>query len=143
LLIKKNRFFTVSYYKTVLISLILTALITPIFWVFSHADINWVLFANFISFTGTLILIYPFVTYVYPYMLTKITTFLLTSILTLLSIWINLTIIALALPQTYISEAIFNATLEKILIVGTTYIIAINAITLPFLYQERRVQSFF
>jgi hypothetical protein len=116
---------------------------TPLLWIFSHANIDWVLFATFISFTGTLILIYPFVTYVYPYMLTKTTTFLLTSILTIFSIWINITAVALALPQTYISEAIFNATLEKILVLGTTYIIAINVISLPFLYQERKIQSFF
>jgi len=141
--ISLNKVFTVSYYKTVLISIVLTLLMSPILWVISDANINWVLFANIISFTGTLILVYPFVNYVYPYMLTKTATFLLSSLLTILSIWINITAIAFALPHSYIYEAILNATIEKIIAIGTSYIIAVNTLTLPLLYQERRIQNFF
>jgi len=138
-----NKVLTVSYYKTALISIALTLLMTPLLWVISDANINWVLFANIISFTGTLILVYPFVNYVYPYMITKTATFLLTSLLTIISIWINITAIAFALPHSYIYEASLNATLEKIIAIGTTYIIAINTLTLPLLYQERKIQNFF
>ena len=141
--INLNKVLTVSYYKTVLISIALTLLMTPLFWVISDANINWVLFANIISFTGTLILIYPFVNYVYPYMVTKISTFLLTSLLTIVSIWINMTAIAFALPHSYIYEASINATIEKILTVLTTYIVAINTLTLPLLYQERKIENYF
>ena len=116
---------------------------TPLLWVISDANINWVLFANIISFTGTLILIYPFVNYVYPYMITKISTFLLTSLLTVVSIWINMTAIAFALPHSYIYEASINATIEKILTILTTYIVAVNALTLPLLYQKRKIQNYF
>ena len=138
-----NKFLTVTHYKAVLISTIITALLTPLFWILSDANINWILFANIISFTGTLILIYPFINYVYPYMLTKVTTFLLTSLLTIISIWINMTAIAFALPHYYIYEATLNATIEKVLIIGTGYIVAINSITLPILYQDKKIQSFF
>jgi len=138
-----NKVLTVSYYKTAFISIALTLLMTPLFWVISDANINWVLFANIISFTGTLILVYPFVNYVYPYMVTKIATFLLTSLLTVISIWINMTAIAFALPHSYIYEASINATIEKIITIGTTYIVAVNALTLPLLYQERKIQNFF
>jgi hypothetical protein len=138
-----NKILTVTHYKAVLISTVLTLLLTPLFWVISDANINWILFANIISFTGTLILIYPFITYVYPYMVTKITTFLLTSLLTIVSIWINITAIAFALPHYYIYEATLNATIEKVLTIGTGYIVAINTITLSILYQERKIQSFF
>jgi len=138
-----SKVLTVSYYKTALISITLTLLITPLLWVISDANINWVLFANIISFTGTLILVYPFVNYVYPYMITKTATFLLTSLLTIVSIWINMTAIAFALPHSYIYEASLNATLEKIIAIGTTYIVAVNALTLPLLYQERKIQNFF
>ncbi len=141
--INLNKVLTVSYYKTALISIALTLLMTPLLWVISDANINWVLFANIISFTGTLILIYPFVNYVYPYMVTKTATFLLTSLLTIVSIWINMTAIAFALPHSYIYEASLNATIEKIITIGTTYIIAVNALTLPLLYQERKIQNFF
>jgi hypothetical protein len=116
---------------------------TPLFWVISDANINWVLFANIISFTGTLILVYPFVNYVYPYMITKTATFLLTSLLTIISIWINMTAIAFALPHSYIYEASLNATVEKIIAITTTYLVAVNALTLPLLYQERKIQNFF
>jgi hypothetical protein len=116
---------------------------TPLLWVISDANINWVLFANIISFTGTLILVYPFVNYVYPYLVTKTATFLLTSLLTIISIWINITAIAFALPHSYIYEASLNATIEKIITIGTTYIIAINSLTLRLLYQERKIQNFF
>ena len=139
----KNKVLTVSYYKTAVISIVLTLLMTPLFWVISDANINWVLFANIISFTGTLILVYPFVNYVYPYMLTRTATFLLTSLLTIISIWINITAIAFALPHSYIYEASLNATIEKIIAIGTTYIVAVNALTLPLLYQERKIQNFF
>ncbi len=138
-----NKVLTVSYYKTALISIVLTLLMTPLLWVISDANINWVLFANIISFTGTLILVYPFVNYVYPYLVTKTATFLLTSLLTIISIWINITAIAFALPHSYIYEASLNATIEKIITIGTTYIIAINSLTLRLLYQERKIQNFF
>ena len=139
----KNKVLTVSYYKTAVISIILTLLLTPLFWVISNANINWVLFANIISFTGTLILVYPFVNYVYPYMVTKTATFLLTSLLTIISIWINMTAIAFALPHSYIYEASLNATVEKIIAIGTTYLVAINTLTLPLLYQERKIENYF
>ena len=138
-----SKVLTVSYYKTALISIALTLLMTPLLWVISDANINWVLFANIISFTGTLILVYPFVNYVYPYMVTRTATFLLTSLLTIISIWINITAIAFALPHSYIYEASLNATIEKIIAIGTTYIVAVNALTLPLLYQERKIQNFF
>jgi len=138
-----NKILTVTHYKAVIISTIITALLTPLFWILSDANINWILFANIISFTGTLILIYPFINYVYPYMLTKVTTFLLTSLLTIVSIWINMTAIAFALPHYYIYEATLNATIEKVLAIGTGYIVAINSITLPILYQDKKIQSFF
>jgi len=141
--INLNKVLTVSYYKTALISITLSLLMTPLLWVIADANINWVLFANIISFTGTLILVYPFVNYVYPYMITKIATFLLTSLLTILSIWINITAIAFALPHSYIYEAILNATIEKIIAIGTTYIVAVNALTLTLLYRERKVENFF
>lgn len=141
--INLNKVLTVSHYKTVLISIVLTLLMTPIFWVFSNADIDWILFANVISFIGTLILLYPFINYVYPYMITKTGTFLLTSLLTVVSIWLNITAISLSLPYDYIYEATLNTSMEKILIIGTSYIILINAFTLPLLYQERKIESFF
>ena len=141
--INLNKVLTVSHYKTVLISIVLTLLMTPIFWVFSNADIDWILFANIISFTGTLTLLYPFINYVYPYMITKTGTFLLTSLLTVISIWLNITAISLSLPYDYIYEATLNTSMDKILIIGTSYIILINAFTLPLLYQERKIESFF
>jgi hypothetical protein len=116
---------------------------TPLLWVFSNADIDWFLFANVISFTGTFILFYPFINYVYPYMITKMGTFLLTSLLIIISIWLNITAISLSLPYDYMYEATLNITIEKILIVGATYIIVVNALTLPLLYQEKKIESFF
>ena len=112
--INLNKVLTVSHYKTVLISIVLTLLMTPIFWVFSNADIDWILFANVISFIGTLILLYPFINYVYPYMITRTGTFLLTSLLTVISIWLNITAISLSLPYDYIYEATLNTSMEKI-----------------------------
>lgn len=138
-----NKILTVFHYKTVLISTILTLLLTPLLWIFSSGDINWILFANIISFIGTLTLLYPFINYLYPYMITRVGTVLLTSLLTLLSIWLNITAITLSLPYDYVYEAMLNASIEKILIIGTTYIIAINALTFPLLYQERKIESFF
>jgi hypothetical protein len=76
-------------------------------------------------------------------MITKTGTFLLTSLLIIVSIWINITLITLALPSDYMYEATLNITIEKIFLIGTTYIIAINVLTLPLLYQDRKIESFF
>jgi len=76
-------------------------------------------------------------------MITKMGTVLLTLLLTIFSIWLNITAIIFSLPYDYIYEATINTSIEKILIIGTFYIIAINALTFPLLYQERKIESFF
>ena len=54
-----------------------------------------------------------------------------------------MTAIAFALPHSYIYEASLNATVEKIIAIGTTYLVAINTLTLPLLYQERKIENYF
>ena len=107
-----KKILTVSLYKTILISGMLTLLITPLLWLSSSGNINWILFANIISFIGTLTLLYPFINYVYPYMITRTGTFLLTSLLTIVSIWLNITTITLSMPYDYIYEATYLDTFE-------------------------------
>jgi len=143
LLTKSNKIISLSFSKTLLISTIITALITPILWILSDANIDWIIFSTILFFIGTLILLYPFIVYVYPYMVTKVGTFLLTSLLMIISIWINFTAIAILLPSNYIYDATLNATIEKFLIIGTIYIMATNSLTLPLLYQEKKIENFF
>jgi len=143
LLTKNNKIISLSFSKTLLASTIITALTTPLLWILSGGNIDWILIANIILFLGVLILFYPFILYVYPYMVTKIGTFLLTSLLIIISMWINFTVISLLLPSNYIYEATLNATIEKFLILGTIYIMAINSLTLPLLYQEKKIENFF
>jgi hypothetical protein len=71
---------------------------------------------------GTILIFYPFIEYVYPHMLTKTGIFLLTSILTIVSAWVNIMMITLLLSDHYIYHAILNSTLENISLFGLFYI---------------------
>jgi hypothetical protein len=78
--------------------------------------------------------------------MSKISVYLLTSILIIISAWFNITIITLLLPYDYVYYSLFNATLTQIALWGSGYIILINAIITNFVlmnnidfYKEERL----
>jgi len=114
---------TLFQYKTALIVSILTITIMPLLWILSQGDRQWLFIAMLLWSIGSVIIFHPFIEYLYPYMLTKVGVFLLTSILTVLSIWFNMTMITLLLSPDYIHFALLDATLSQILLFGWFYIV--------------------
>jgi len=89
--------------------------------------------ATFLWASGSLLIFHPFVQYVYPHLLSKVSVYLLSSILIIISAWFNITMITLLLPYDYVYYGLFNATLSQIALWGSVYIILINAIITNFI----------
>lgn len=118
---------TVTLFKSMLIAIIFAVTIVPIILLFTSANINWILKATLLWMIGSILLFHPFIDYVYPHLMSKLSVYLLTSILIIISAWINITMITLLLPYDYIYYSLFNATLTQITLWGSVYIIVINA----------------
>jgi len=129
-----------------LIAIILALTISPIILFFTSADMPWVIMATLLWTSGSLLIFHPFVQYVYPHLMSKMSVYLLTSILIIISGWFNITMISLLLPYDYIYYALFNITLSQITLWGSVYIILVNAILTNFIlinnidfYKEERL----
>ncbi|HIP51431.1 MAG TPA: hypothetical protein EYG94_05005 [Campylobacterales bacterium] len=137
---------TVNIFKSMLIAIILALTISPIILFFTSADMPWVIIATLLWTSGSLLIFHPFVQYVYPHLMSKMSVYLLTSILIIISGWFNITMISLLLPYDYIYYALFNITLSQITLWGSVYIILVNAILTNFIlinnidfYKEERL----
>lgn len=137
---------TVNIFKSMLIAIILALTISPIILFFTSADMPWVIMATLLWTSGSLLIFHPFVQYVYPHLMSKMSVYLLTSILIIISGWFNITMISLLLPYDYIYYALFNITLSQITLWGSVYIILVNAILTNFIlinnidfYKEERL----
>ena len=118
----------ITYVKTFLIATILMVTASPILWIISHGNREWILLSSIIWAGGTLIVFYPFVEHLYPKMITKTGLFLLTSILIVVASWFNITLISFLLPQSYIFNALINTTIHQISLLGSLYIVIANSI---------------
>ena len=114
--------------KSILIATILTLTVIPMFLLIASNDTKWIVTAIIIWNIGTLLVFYPSIYYIYPHLISKIGVYLLNTILIIISAWFNIMIIKLILPYDYIYYALFNATFSYITLMGTIYIIVINAI---------------
>jgi len=124
---------TVNFFTSTLIAIILALTISPIILFLTSADTSWVLMATFLWASGSLLIFQPFVQYVYPHLISKVSVYLLSSILIIISAWFNITMITLLLPYDYVYYGLFNATLSQIALWGSVYIILINAIITNFI----------
>lgn len=137
---------TVSFFKSIVIALILAITITPMILFLTSANLSWILIATLLWAFGSILIFHPFILYIYPHLMSKLSVYLLTSVLIIISAWLNITIITILLPYDYIYYSLFNATLVQISLWGSTYIILINALVTNFLlmcnidfYKEERL----
>ena len=135
-----------NLFKSILIATILTLTVVPIFILIASVDTSWIVKATILWSMGTLLIFHPFVRYVYPHLISKIGVYLLSSILLIISAWFNIMMIQLLLPYDYIYYALFNTTLSYIAVMGSIYLIVINAIISHLLlfsniefYEEERL----
>ena len=136
----------VNFLKSLLIAIILAITIAPIIFLLTTANIAWVLMATLLWTVGSLLIFHPFVLYIYPHLISKVSVYLLTSILIIVSAWLNITIITLLLPYDYVYYALFNATLSQISLWGSAYIAVLDAAITNFIlihtidfYKEERL----
>ena len=94
----------------------------------TSADASWVLMATVLWTIGSALIFHPFILYVYPHLISKISVYILSSILIIISVWFNITVITFLLPYDYIYYSLFNATLTHVALWGSAYIIFINAL---------------
>ena len=102
----------IDYLDTLLISLILTTITIPFLWILSQESIGWVASSAILWAVGVFSIFYPFVRYIFPMMLTKLGTLVLTAILALITLVVNLTTLIYILPSEDI-EFIFNQNLFR------------------------------
>jgi len=126
----------VYFLKSILIATILTLTVVPILLLLTSADTTWVFMATLLWALGSILIFHPFVVYVYPHLLSKTSLYLLTSILIIISAWFNITMITLLLPYDYVYYALFNATLSQISLLGSIYIIIVNALVSNFAFSS-------
>jgi len=111
-----------------LIATILTLTIAPILLILTEADIQWIFMATLLWVGGSVLVFHPFVYYIYPHLMSRTSLYLLTSILIVVSAWLNITMITLLLPNNYIYYGLFNVTLTQISLFGSMYVIVLNAL---------------
>ena len=136
----------VYFFKSVLIAIILGITIAPMILLLTTANASWVVMATLLWTVGSALIFHPFVLYIYPHLMSKISVYILTSILIIVSAWFNITMITLLLPYDYIYYAIFNATLSQISLWGSAYIVILDALITNFIlintidfYKEERL----
>ena len=137
---------TVKFFKSMMIAMILAITIAPLIFFLTSADGTWVLMATLLWTIGSALIFHPFILYIYPHLMSKVSVYILTSILIIVSAWFNITMITLFLPYDYIYYGLFNTTLTQIGVWGSTYIILVNAILTNFIlinnidfYKEERL----
>ena len=116
------------YLKTFLNAFILMLTIGPLLWIMSKEDTSWLFFSLSLWTIGSSIIFYPFMEHVYPHVLTKISYFLLTSVLIIISTWFNMTLITYFLPSHYIYTTLINTTLNKLSLFSLLYIFLVSTL---------------
>ena len=136
----------VYFFKSMLIAMILGITIAPMILLLTEANISWVVMTSLLWTVGSALIFHPFVVYIYPHLMTKISVYILTSILIIVSVWFNITMITLLLPYDYIYYAMFNATMTQISLWGSAYIVVLDALITNFIliqtidfYKEERL----
>jgi len=136
----------VYFFKSMLIAMILGITIAPMILLLTEANISWVVMTSLLWTVGSALIFHPFVVYIYPHLMTKVSVYILTSILIIVSVWFNITMITLLLPYDYIYYAMFNATLTQISLWGSAYMIFLDVLISNFViintiefYKEERL----
>jgi len=114
------------YLKTVLNAFILMLTIAPLLWIMSKGDTHWLLFSLILWTIGSTIIFYPFMEHIYPHILTKTSSFLLTSVLIIISTWFNITLISYFFPSHYIYTTLINLTLNELSLFALLYLLLVS-----------------
>lgn len=116
-----------KYHDTLLISLILSVITIPFLWFLSQGNVEWVLTCAILWMSGVFITYHLFIRYVFPMMLTKIGTFLLSAILAVFTIWLNTTIIFHVIAfediQTIFNQSLFHVSFGAIVLFTWFYVL--------------------
>jgi len=114
------------YLKTILNAFILMLTIGPLLSIMSKGDTDWLLFSLILWTIGSTIIFYPFMEHIYPHILTRTSSFLLTSVLIIISTWFNITLISYFFPSHYIYTTLINLTLNELSLFALIYLLLVS-----------------
>jgi len=114
------------YLKTILNAFILMLTIGPLLSIMSKGDTDWLLFSLILWTIGSTIIFYPFMEHIYPHILTRTSSFLLTSVLIIISTWFNITLISYFFPSHYIYTTLINLTLNELSLFALLYLLLVS-----------------
>jgi len=116
-----------QYHDTFLISLILSIITIPFLWFLSQGNVVWVLSCTILWMTGVFAIYHLFIRHIFPMMLTKLGTFLLSSILAVITIWFNITLIFNLLEfddiEIIFNQSLFDISFESLILFAWFYIL--------------------
>ena len=132
----KSKLATEHVVSTLITTIILSISILPILLFLSEFNINWVLFSLPLLLIGNSLIFYPFIVHVYPHLMSKLSLYLLSSILIVISLWVNITFATYLLPNDYIYYTLLNVTFSKILLFGLTYLLLVTKLIIYFTFDS-------
>jgi hypothetical protein len=121
---------------------------TPIIWYALDGDIIWVVLSTLFWAIGVFIIFYPSIKLIFPFLLTKMGTFALTSILAIITILLNSIVITMILPnnkiESILNRILYNASIETISLFILFYIIIASTTVLNMhinyiLYRQKKI----
>jgi hypothetical protein len=127
---------TVKYLDTSLIIPILSIITTPNLWYISQGDTLWVLLCTLLWGIGVFMVFHPSIKFLFPFLLTKMGIFALTSILAIISILLNSILITLLLPIEYLN----NISIGRISLFVLFYIITATT-TIAYIHMDNYTQK--
>jgi hypothetical protein len=81
-------------------------------------------------FTGATITFYPFILWIYPHLMSKMSVYLLNLVLIIFSSWLSIALVSFFLENSY---NLLNYSLNDIVLLSSLYIIFVNAIIANFI----------
>ena len=124
---KENFGKSIRYFDTSLIALILSIVMIPVLWHISKGDSFWILSCSIIWWIGSFVIFHPSIRFLFPFLLTKISAFALTFILSIITILVNSTILSMLIPvediDTVINSTLFSTSIGTVALFILLYII--------------------
>jgi len=141
----------VNYHQSLLIALLLSLLISPFLWFISEGSFIWVLSCTTLWTISIFLVYYPFVEYVLPLLITRMSTFMLGSMLAFVTLALNSALLLNFLNvedvEYIVNESIFTTSFEVFgyMILGYIAVagILLTQLNTNHLLLKRRIHIFY
>ncbi|HHD82112.1 MAG TPA: hypothetical protein ENK82_03475 [Campylobacterales bacterium] len=122
-----------NFFSSLLIAILLSVSLSAILLMTTTTKLLSILIIFPFFLGGTLLTFYPFIVYIYPHLMGKMSVYLLNTLLIIFSLWLNFTLLHIILSYSAFSYNLLNLTLSQISIWGSIYIMTLNALIANFI----------